>query len=170
MTASAPPAKAVAALYMDAVIKPNRSLSQRGFIVLISVITVANCAAAAVFVRMGAHYVPIFMGIDLVAVIVAFLASFRAGRQVERIQVSAYDIRITRETPNASAVVWESPTAFTRVKVERDEEDGRVTGCRLALSGRETLVAAALSPRERGEFAKALETAIWRARRGEPVG
>ena len=57
----------------------------------------------------------------------------------------------------------ESPTAFTRVAVE--EEDGRNVGLRLALSGKNVPVAQALSPRERGEFAKALEHAIWEARR-----
>ena len=97
-----------AALYMDAEIKPNRSLSERGFIILISVITLANVASAAVFVRLGAHWVLPFLGIDLLAIIVAFIASFRSGRIIERIQVS---------------------------------------------------------PGERGEFAKALEEAIWKARR-----
>ena len=38
-------------LYMDAEIKPNRSLSERGFIILISVITAFNCASAAVFME-----------------------------------------------------------------------------------------------------------------------
>jgi len=152
------------ALYMDAEIRPNRSLSERGFIILISVITIANVASAAVFVRMGAHFVLPFLGIDLLAVIVAFLASFRAGRVIERIQVSPAEVKVTYETPKDSRVVWESPTAFTRITLERDEED-RVMALHLALSGRETAVAAALSPGERGEFAKALEEAIWKARR-----
>jgi uncharacterized membrane protein len=151
-------------LYMDAEIKPNRSLSERGFIILISVITLANVASAAVFVRLGAPYVAPFLGIDLLAVVFAFLASFRAGRIIERVQVSAAEVKVTYETPKASRVVWESPTAFTRVTTEVDEED-RVMALRLALSGRHTPVAASLSPRERGEFAKALEDAIWRARR-----
>jgi uncharacterized membrane protein len=151
-------------LYMDAEIKPNRSLSQRGFVILISIITLANVACAALFVQMGAPFVLPFMGIDLLAVIVAFLVSFRAGRVIERVQVSAAEVKITYETPKASRVVWESPTAFTRITVERDEED-RVMALRLGLSGRETAVAASLSPGERGEFAKALEEAIWKARR-----
>ena len=153
-----------AALYMDAEIKPNRSLSERGFIILISVITLANVASAAVFVRMGAHWVLPFLGIDLLAIIVAFIASFRSGRIIERIQVSPGEVRVTWESPKDSRIVWESPTAFTRITLERDEED-RVMALRLALSGRETPVAAALSPGERGEFAKALEEAIWKARR-----
>jgi uncharacterized membrane protein len=151
-------------LYMDAVITPHRSLSERGFIVLISIITVANCASAAVFIAMGAMFVPIFLGLDLIAVVAAFLVSFRAGRQVERVQVSARDVRVTVETPKWSRVVWESPTAFTRVAVEREEGD-RAMALRLSLSGREVAVAVALSPRERAEFAQALERAIWEARR-----
>ena len=149
--------------YMDAEIRPNRSLSERGFIVLIAVVTLANCISAAVFVAMGATFVPIFLGIDLLAVFVAFLASFRAARRVERVQVTSRDVRVVQETPKSSQVVWESPTAFTRVQVEKDE--GRTVGLKLALSGRELAVAAALSPRERAEFAQALERAIWQARR-----
>lgn len=150
--------------YMDAEIRPNRSLSERGFIVLIGVVTLANCASAAVFVAMGATFVPIFLGIDLLAVIIAFLVSFHAAKRVERVRVTSGEVVVTQETPKASRLLWRSPTAFTRVNVERDE--GRTIGLRLALSGRELPVATALSPQERGEFAQALERAIWQAKRG----
>src|SRR5205823_3819848 len=65
-----------APLYMDAEIRPNRSLSERGFIILIGVVTLANCASAAVFIALGATLVPIFLSIDVLAVAVAFLVSF----------------------------------------------------------------------------------------------
>lgn len=150
--------------YMDAEIRPNRSLSERGFIVLIAIVTLANCASAAVFVAMGATFVPIFLGVDLMAVVIAFLVSFHAAKRVERVQVTSGEVRVTQETAKASRLLWQSPTAFTRVQVERDE--GRTIGLKLALSGREMPVAVALSPRERGEFAQALERAIWQAKRG----
>ena len=150
-------------LYMDAEIRPNRSLSERGFIVLIGIVTVANCASAAIFLAMGAVFVPFFLGFDLLAVVVAFLVSFSAAKRVERVQVSASEVRVTHETPKWSRLVWESPTAFTRVRVEKDEE--RTVALKLALSGKEAEVAAALSPRERADFAKALERAIWQAKR-----
>lgn len=149
-------------LYMDAEITPNRSLSQRGFITLISIITVLNCLSAAVFIAMGAHLVPVFLGLDLVAVVVAFMASYRSGRQIERVRVNARAIQVSYETPKWSRVVWESPTAFTRVAVET--EDDRAVELRLALSGREVAVAQALSPPERAAFAVALERAIREAR------
>ncbi|MDB5451349.1 MAG: hypothetical protein JWQ52_2477 [Phenylobacterium sp.] len=149
-------------LYMDAVITPHRSLSERGFIVLIAIVTLANCASAAVFIAMGATFVPIFLGVDLLAVFVAFMVSFQAAKRIERVQVTARDIRITHETPKWSRLVWESPTAFTKVAVETDEE--RAVELKLSLSGREVSVAAALSPGERAVFAQALERAIREAR------
>lgn len=154
-----------AALYMDAEIRPNRSLSERGFIILISIITLANCGSALIFIRMQAVFVLLpFLVVDVLAVAIAFMLSFRSGRVVERVQVSPSEVKITYESPKETKVVWESPTAFTRVTTERDADD-RVTALRLALSGRETAVAAALSPGEREAFAKALEEAIWKARR-----
>jgi uncharacterized membrane protein len=150
-------------LYMDAEIRPNRSLSERGFIVLIAVVTLANCASAAVFIAMGATLVPIFLSIDVLAVIAAFVVSYRAARNIERVQVSAAEVRVLRETPKTSVVIWQSPTAFTRVALQTEDE--RAVELKIALSGRELPVACALSPGERAEFAKALENAIWEARR-----
>jgi uncharacterized membrane protein len=149
--------------YMDAVITPHRSLSERGFIILISIVTLANCCSAAVFVHMGAVYVPFFLGIDVLAIVAAFLVSFSAAKRIERVTITAREIVVTHEAPNWTRTVWESPTAFTRVSVVREED--RTVALRLALSGREVSVAEALSPRERGEFAKALERAISEARR-----
>ena len=83
-------------------------------------------------------------------------------RQVERVRITARDVVVTYETPKWRRVVWESPTAFTRVRLHREED--RTMGLRLALSGREVAVAQALSPRERGEFAEALQAAIQEAR------
>ena len=148
--------------YMDAVITPNRSLSQRGFVILISIVTALNCISAAVFMSMGATLVPIFLALDVGAIALAFLISFQAARQVERVQVTAREVRVLRQTPQAQALVWTSPTAFTRVDVE--VEDERTVGVKLMLSGRFAQVAAALSPGERADFARALQNAIWQAR------
>jgi len=149
-------------VYMDAEIRPHRSLSERGFIILIAVVTLANCCSAAVFIYMGAFYVPFFLGVDVLAIVVAFLASFRAARQLQRVQVTSREVTVIHETPRWRKVLWESPTAFTRVAVDREE--GRTLAVRLSLSGRQLPVAQWLSPRERGEFAAALQEAISAAR------
>jgi len=150
-------------IFMDAEIRPHRSLSQRGFIILICIVTALNCASAAVFVAMGAYFVPMFLGADVVAVVIAFLASFAAARQIERVRVTDRSVRVTRETPKMTTLVWESPTVFTRVSVLT--EDNQAIDLRLALSGKEAPVARALSPAERAQFAQALEGAIREARK-----
>lgn len=150
---------------MDAVIRPNRSLSQRGFVILICVVTFFNCAAAAVFLAMGAYFVPLFLGLDVAAVVLAFLVSYAAAKRVERVQVTAREVRVFEETPKSTRMLWESPTAFTRVAREVDEDDMMVD-LRLAMSGREASVGRALSPEERADFGRALERAIYDARTG----
>jgi uncharacterized membrane protein len=159
-------------VFMDAEIRPHRSLSQRGFIILISIVTALNCASAAVFLAMGAYFVPMFLGLDVLAVVAAFMASFAATRRIERVRVTDRSVSITRETPNQSTLVWESPTAFTRVNLLT--EDDQAIDLRVALSGRQEHVARALSPVERAQFARALEQAITTARRArfqaQPTG
>jgi uncharacterized membrane protein len=153
--------------YMDAVITAHRSLSRKGFIVLIGVLTAINCVTAGVFLAIGAAPVPAFLGLDLIALIVALIASNRAADRKERVQVTAAEVRVMLETRRGVETLWTSPTAFTQVALNGEAEDE--TDLRLVLSGREHAVARALSRRERLEFAQALDRAIWRARRAAPA-
>jgi len=151
--------------YMDAVITPHRSLSQRGFIVLISVLTTINALSAIVFLRMGAAPVPAFLGLDVFALTLALLINRRGGLNRERVQVTASEIHVWRETPKGAETLWRSPTAFTRVAlVGADEDDPDL---QLRLSGRGVAVARALSRAERCDFAAALERAVRKARAGD---
>jgi uncharacterized membrane protein len=151
--------------FMDAVITPHRSLSSRGFVILICVLTAINAASAGVFLMIGAGPVPIFLGLDLLAVIIAFAASNRAAARNERVQVTASEVRVLLQSPKGIQMVWTSPTAFTRVTLvgQAGEEDD----LRLRLSDRELRVARDLSRPERLAFAKALDRAIWKARSGQ---
>ena len=145
-------------LYMDAVITLNRSLSPRGFKVLFGAVLAVNVAFALFLVALGAWPAPIFLGIDVLLVWLAFRASFKAAQRAERVQVSAEEVRVLHD----ARTVWRSPTAFTRVTVEElGEHERRV---RLRLSGRAFTVARSLSPGERTRFATALKDAIRDAR------
>jgi uncharacterized membrane protein len=100
--------------------------------------------------------------LDVLGVLIAFRASYVSGRLAERVQVSAEEVRVAYEAVGRSRTVWRSPTAFTAVAVEfAGQHDARV---RLRQSGRRLTVGRALSPKERGDFAAALERAIKKAR------
>lgn len=150
--------------FMDAVITPHRSLSSRGFIILIGVLTAFNVASAVFFIIIGAGPVPIFLGLDLVAVIIAFAVSNRAARRHERIQVTAAEVRVLLQSPRGDQTVWISPTAFTRVSVIGPDDDE--ADVQLRQADRAVAVARDLSRPERLAFAEALDRAIWRARTG----
>jgi uncharacterized membrane protein len=151
-----------ATLYMDAVITPNRSLSRKGFVWLIGGLVAVNLAIATLMLALGALPVPIFLGLDVVGVLIAFRASYRGAGQSERVQVSAEEVRVLHQIGRSARTVWASPTAFTRVSVEAPgEPEVRV---RLHLSQRALTLARALSPPERIKFADALEAAIRQAR------
>jgi uncharacterized membrane protein len=146
---------------MDAVITPNRSLSPRGFLILMGVFAGLNGLIALFFFSIGAIPIPVFLGVDVLAVYVAFRVSYASAKTAEVVQVSAESVTVLHQTPGWRRTVWRSPTAFTRVDLEdAGEHEARV---RLRLSDRRVTVAAALSPRERERFAEALRTAVGRA-------
>ena len=149
-------------LYMDAVITPNRSLSRTGFYWLIGVLVAFNLVIAVFLLMLRAFPVPIFLGIDILGVLLAFRASYRGAGQAERVQVSAEEVRVSHVIGASARTVWTSPTAFTRVSLETPSEDE--AWVRLHLSGKAMTIGRALSPRERVQLAGAVERAIGAAR------
>jgi uncharacterized membrane protein len=149
-------------LYMDAVLTPTRSLSKGGLMVLLSVLAVFNILVAILCLALGAKPIPVFLGLDFLAVVLAFRASYRQARRRERVQVSADEIVVAHEDDRSARTAWRSPTAFTRVVIEdRGQPEMKVT---LMLSRRRLGIGGQISPQERAEFALALEEAIRAAR------
>ena len=147
---------------MDAVIRPNRSLSWRGRRVLLGAVIALNLILAGFMLAIGAPLVLPFLGLDVLAVWLALNASFRAAERKERVRVSAEAITVSREDEKGARLVWTSATAFTGVDVEQpDEDEARV---HLRIYRRRLTLARALSPPERLEFAQALRSAIRAAR------
>ncbi len=149
-------------LHMDAELRPNRSLSRRGLVILLSLIAAYNLILAGFLFAIGAFPVPIFLGLDFLAVVVAFRVSNGRSRFAERVQVTADQVRVLRQARGRERTVWTSPTAFTRVCVDRrGEHEAHV---RLQLSNRAMSVGASLGAKERAAFAVRLEGAIRAAR------
>ena len=150
-----------APLFMDAEISRNRTLSAHGLRVLFGVLIGLDVVLGVVFAVMGAGLVAGFMAVAAAALFLAFAISNRRARDLERVQVSPFEVRVVRRVRTEEQVVWTSPTAFTRVElIDGEASAGEV---RLRLREQKVEVAQALSRPERLAFAKALETAIRRA-------
>jgi uncharacterized membrane protein len=81
-------------------------------------------------------------------VLVAFHVSNRRAGGGERVQVTHDEVRVIGLNQGRAMTLWSSPTAFTRVEI--DKADGLVARVRVRLRDRSHALADALGPAERG--------------------
>lgn len=145
-------------LHFDAVLTPHRSLSRKGFLILMAVVVAVNFAAGMIFLLKGAWPVFGFCGLDVALVYWAFRANYRAARAHETVQLSDDELRIRRVDQKGHARAWSFQPYWVRLElVEYPDETKDVY---LVSHGRALEVAHCLSPAERIDFAKALNRAL----------
>ena len=147
----------------SAVLRPYRSLSPRGFMLVMLALVSCSFTAGLAFWAMGAWPVVGFFGLDILLVQFAFRANYRQARAFEEIDV--HRDRLTVRQTTARGVT--SETAFNpywaRLEVERHPEAG-VTRVTIASHGKRLDIAGSLGPWERESFATALSAALAEAR------
>src|SRR5262245_25048947 len=149
----------------EAVIHPYRSLGPIGFGVLLAVVAVANAALAILMLVKGAWPVIGFMGLDVLAVYVAFRLRYAQARAFERVTIDETALTVQRVDRKGRQREWRFPSYWVSVWFEGDDEEGRVT---LRSHGRSLEVGAYLAPFERKPFAEALREAL-RSAKASPV-
>lgn len=157
-------------IYMDAELRPNRSLSMTGFQIVMIVMAVASFAVGCLFLSIGAWPVIGFFGLDVLLLWLAFRASYRAGaRERERVRVTAARVDVARADAKGRTRWWTASPYFARVEVVEAEDAHPEVSLR---AGPDRLpLAICLSPHERLGFARALDAALTSARaERHPVG
>lgn len=149
-------------IYMDAVLTPNRSLSQRGFIIAMSAIGAVFFFTGLMFWSMGALPVLGFFGLDILAIWLAFRLSFRRQREETRVTVTARSILLRHRDPKGREKQAEVPAAFARVELE--EPTGPGDWLRIEHGRTAWVIGRFLTPDERKSFASALRRALAAAR------
>lgn len=152
-----------ATLYLDAHVRPNRSLPNPGFIALMAALIGISFTAGVAFMLIGAWPVLGFFGLDIVLIWLAFRLSYRDGRRLEVIQVTPEEIRVARRYPTGHQTAFRLPSAWTRVEVAGAGEAD--VQARLSAMGKSLIIGAWLSPKEREGLAEAVREALDRARR-----
>ncbi|MHA6287875.1 DUF2244 domain-containing protein [Maricaulis sp. CAU 1757] len=154
-------------VFLDAELRPNRSLANPAFLVLMGVICAISFTAGLLFITIGAWPVMPFFGLDAVLVWLAFRLSYRDGRAREWVRVDARDIEVVRQHATGHRRRYRLPTAWVRLNlVDPDQHHRQVA---LTSGGRTLVLASFLSPPERTEFADALGQAIAAAKRDRSV-
>ena len=141
------------------VLQPHRSLSPRGFLIIMLVLGIVSFVTGLVFLLMGAWPVMGFFGLDVALVYIAFKLNFRSGRMYETVDVRPDNLQLTRVHPNGRREVFDFNPFWVRVRLTTDRPDGR-NSLRLASHGEEIQFAQFLTDDERRDFAGALSGAL----------
>ena len=149
----------------SAIITPHRSLSRRGFLLVMTLIGGLSFIGGMFFFLLGAWPVVGFLGFDVVLVYWAFRANYRAATAFEEVTVTPSALRLRRVSHRGEVAEWTLNPVWTRLDREKHEEFGLLK-LHLISRGRRLAVAGFLSPKERESFAAALSAALGEARRG----
>jgi uncharacterized membrane protein len=149
----------------SALLTPHRSLNRTGFLLVMAAISVVSFAAGIACLMIGAWPVLGFLGLDVLAVYVAFRINFRSAKAYEEILVTPSELRLRRVSHRGHVMEF----AFNPLWVQLDQvvhEEFGVERLFLVSKGRRVALASFLGPDEKASFAKALLAALAAARRG----
>jgi uncharacterized membrane protein len=162
MSAS-PSADAAPRIFFECVLLPHRSMTPRGFHVLMLLLGLVSLAVGIGFVSIGAWPVCGFFGLDVALIYLAFRISYRSARQRETLRLADADFIVERVSIRGERRVWSFQAFWLRVVLEERPDDSNRL---LVIShGRSLAIGDFLPPPMRRELAGSLRQALgrWRA-------
>jgi uncharacterized membrane protein len=139
---------------LDVTLRPYRSLSAAGFVILMAVIGLAGCATAVAFFLIGAWPVPGFIGLDVALIYLAFRVNYRRARAWERVTLTRATLTVERGAPGRETKSFTFQPYWLRVEVDHAKR------LLIASHGKRFEIGAFLHPAERRKFGEALRAAL----------
>jgi len=149
----------------SAVITPHRSLTPRGFLILMLCLGALSFVSGVIFVSIGAWPVFGFFGLDVLLVYWAFRANFRAARAYEEVKVTASELTVRKVSHRGSVREWTLNPVWVRLDRIVHDEFG-IERLFLVSHGRRLSIGGFLGPDEKASLARALSAALGEAKRG----
>ncbi|MEQ8282360.1 MAG: DUF2244 domain-containing protein [Parvibaculum sp.] len=165
--ADAPAAPLAPPLHFNALLTPHRSLSRKGFFIVMGIVAAVNFTAGAIFMAKGAWPVFGFCGLEVLLVWWAFRANYRAARAHETVQLSDGELRVRRVDAKGRARAFSFQPYWVRLALK--ENPDKSTHLHLLSHGQALEIASFLSPPERQDFARALEAALAAQKAARPA-
>jgi uncharacterized membrane protein len=149
----------------SAVITPHRSLAPSGARLVVILCCLAAVGSSIPFIVLGAWPVAGFLGLDILALAIAFKASFRSAKSVEEVILSPVDLLLRRISHRGERSERRFNPLWTKLDREHDADYG-LMALALVSRGERVVIARELSPPERESFAEAFGEALARVKRG----
>jgi uncharacterized membrane protein len=149
----------------SALLTPHRSLNRTGFVLVMTFLSVISFATGIAFLIMGAWPVFGFLGLDVLAIYIAFKINFGRARAREEITVTPTELRLRRVSHRGHVVEWVLNPLWVRLDEVVHEEFG-TERIYLISRGRRVSVGSFLGAEEKASFAKGLRAGLIAAKRG----
>jgi uncharacterized membrane protein len=149
--------------FFKALLLPHRSLGRTGFMILMGALTFGWIVTGAIFLSKGAWPIFGFLGLDIVALYVAFRLNYRAARAREEVSVSRTSLDILKTAPSGKSKQYHFNPFWARFAVSRHSEIG-ITDMAVVSRDQNVPIGSFLNPDDRESFAKAFSRALATAR------
>jgi uncharacterized membrane protein len=149
----------------DARLNPHRSLGRRGFRALMIATFVASALVSLPFYLMGAWPVVGFMGLDVLALYLAFRVNFQSARAYEELRLTSLELLFARVSRRGARREWRFNPSWVRFE-RLDHEEFGTQRLSLISGGRRLEVGAFLGPDQKADLAARFSRALAQARRG----
>jgi uncharacterized membrane protein len=157
--------RAYEAPLFDARLNPHRSLGPEAFRKLMLAVFVSSALFSLPFYLMGAWPIVGFMGLDVLALYIAFRVNFRAARAYEELRLTSLELLFARVSIRGARREWRFNPCWVRFERIEHEEFG-TQRLSLVSRGRSLEVGGFLGPDQKAELAVQFSRALAQARRG----
>jgi uncharacterized membrane protein len=148
----------------EATLRPHRSLSRTGFIIVMAVLAGTSFAAGTAFLMMGAWPVFGFFGLDVALVWWAFRANYRAARAYEDIHMTASRLLIRQVSATGKTRESTFNPRWIKLETARDDDFG-VMRVAVVSRGLPLVIGAFLPAVHKEQLAQGLHAALATAKR-----
>jgi uncharacterized membrane protein len=142
----------------ETVLSPHRSLSPRGFAILMTAAGLIGFGFGAAFVMLGAWPIFAFCGAEWLLFYFCFRLNYRAARVRERLRLTADALTIEHQDARGRVQSWSFQPYWLRVEME--DPPAHESQLELASHGRRLTIGRFLSPNERQDLARTLRAAL----------
>lgn len=142
---------------------PHRSLGARGGWIVVGLVAMLAALPGLMFLSMGAWPIVGFMVLDVLAIAIALYVAMRRGKRREQITVWADQLEWTATDAKGGKTLRRFNPKTVRLLLDRDADE-KTTALRLRQGKDELEVGAFLKAEDKSSFAKALGTALRKAR------
>lgn len=163
-----PEAPTTRALYRARLV-PHRSLTPRAFNLFILLFGAGTFVLSVPFYMMGAWPVAGFMGLDVLALYIAFRVSFLSARACEMLDMTPLELVLVKISARGQRAEWRFDTYWLRLEQQVHAEFGTLR-VSLVSRGQCVEVGSFLGPDQKAELAKELSRALAIAKRGPNFG